>query len=52
MIDPEEMKTAEKKYEEEKMKCKKIKKACNDIIDNFCECMEKDRKELMVKKFF
>jgi tryptophanyl-tRNA synthetase len=48
MIDPEEMKNAEKKYEEEKLKCKKRKKACIDIIDNFCECMEKSRNEIMV----
>lgn len=48
MIEPEEMKNAEKKYEDEKLKCKKIKKACIDIIDSFCECMEKNRIEIMV----
>ncbi len=53
MVNPEEMKVVEKKYDDEKIRCKKIKKACIDIVDSFCECMEKDRKEIMVKiKFF
>ena len=48
MIDPVEMSNAEKKYDDEKIKYKKIKKVCIDIIDSFCECMEKNRVELMV----
>jgi len=48
MVDPELMKVAEKNFEEENLKFKKIKKTCIDIIDNFCECMEKNRNEIMV----
>jgi len=48
MIDPVEMSNATNKYEDEKLKCKKVKKVCIDIIDSFCELMEKNRIEIIV----
>ena len=50
MIEPEIMKKTEKNYEDEKLKCKKIKKICLDIVDSFSESCEMKKMEFFVYK--
>lgn len=48
MIVPEVMIEAEKNYEAQKSLYKKLKKACIDIVDSFCENSEMQRQEFFV----
>ena len=47
IIPDDKVDLAEKEYEKNKIKYKKIKKICNEIIDTMCEGMEMKRAEII-----